>query len=58
MEEVRARGGQLYVFADGGSQVRAEEGVHVLKMPEHYSALSPTHLVVEGRSPDLFKTTI
>lgn len=41
MEEVRARGGQLYVFADGDSQVRAEEGVQVLKMPEHHGALSP-----------------
>ncbi len=30
MEEVRARGGKLYVFADGDSQVRAEEGVQVL----------------------------
>lgn len=46
MEEVRARGGQLYVFADGDSQVRAEEGVQVLKMPEHYGALSPILHVV------------
>jgi glucosamine--fructose-6-phosphate aminotransferase (isomerizing) len=41
MQEVRARGGQLYVFADAGSQVSPEEGVHVIRMPEHYGALSP-----------------
>lgn len=46
MEEVRARGGKLYVFADGDSQVRAEEGAQVLKMPEHYGALSPILHVV------------
>lgn len=46
MDEVRARGGQLYVFADGDSQVRAEEGVQVLKMPEHYGVLSPLLHVV------------
>lgn len=46
MEEVRARGGQLYVFADGDSQFKAEEGVQVLQMPENYGALSPILHVV------------
>lgn len=46
MEEVRARSGKLFVFADKGSQVRAEEGVQVLKMPEHYGALPPILHVV------------
>ena len=46
VEEVRARGGQLFVFADGDSHVREEEGVQVLKMPEHYGALSPILHVV------------
>jgi glucosamine--fructose-6-phosphate aminotransferase (isomerizing) len=41
MQEVRARGGQLYVFADGGSRIESEAGVHVIRMPEHYGALSP-----------------
>ena len=46
MEEVRARGGELYVFADGDSKVTAEPGIQVLKMPEHYGILSPVLHVV------------
>jgi glucosamine--fructose-6-phosphate aminotransferase (isomerizing) len=46
MQEVRARGGQLYVFADGDSTVEASEGVHVIRMPEHYGLLSPILHVV------------
>ena len=41
MQEVRARGGQLFVFADAGTNVAPGEGVHVIRMPEHYGALSP-----------------
>ena len=41
MQEVRARGGQLYVFADGDSKITSSEGVHVIRMPEHYGKLSP-----------------
>ncbi len=41
MQEVRARGGELYVVADAGSKIRSETGVHVITMPEHYGALSP-----------------
>lgn len=46
MQEVSARGGQLYVFADGGSAVTSSDGVHVLPMPEHYGLLSPVLHVV------------
>jgi glutamine---fructose-6-phosphate transaminase (isomerizing) len=46
MQEVRARGGQLYVFADGDTQIVSEPGVHVIRMPEHYGALSPILHVV------------
>jgi glucosamine--fructose-6-phosphate aminotransferase (isomerizing) len=46
MQEVRARGGQLYVFADAGSNIRNEPGVHVIRMPEHYGWLSPILHVV------------
>jgi len=46
MEEVRARGGELYVFADGDSQVTSAPGLHVLHMPEHYGELSPVLHVV------------
>ncbi|GAB3627548.1 glucosamine--fructose-6-phosphate aminotransferase [Pandoraea terrae] len=41
MQEVRARGGQLYVFADADSNIQNDEGVHVIRMPEHYGQLSP-----------------
>ena len=46
LQEVRARGGQLYVFADGDTRIRNEPGVHVIRMPEHYGALSPILHVV------------
>ncbi len=46
MREVSARGGQLYVFADGDSAVQASEGINVLMMPEHYGLLSPVLHVV------------
>ncbi len=41
MQEVRARGGVLYVFADDDTQIEPQPGIHVLRMPEHYGALSP-----------------
>ena len=41
MQEVRARGGQLYVFADADSHITSSEGVHVIRLPEHYGKLSP-----------------
>jgi len=40
LQEVRARGGELYVFADADSEMQASDGVHVLHLPEHYGALS------------------
>ena len=46
MQEVRARGGQLYVFADGDTRIDSEPGIHVIRMPEHYGALSPILHVV------------
>jgi glucosamine--fructose-6-phosphate aminotransferase (isomerizing) len=46
LKEVAARGGELYVFADGDSQVGEEAGLHVLRLPEHYGALSPVLHVV------------
>ncbi|MCG2585209.1 glutamine--fructose-6-phosphate transaminase (isomerizing) [Massilia sp. TS11] len=41
MQEVRARGGQLYVIADMDSRIQSEEGLHVIVLPEHYGMLSP-----------------
>jgi glucosamine--fructose-6-phosphate aminotransferase (isomerizing) len=46
MQEVRARGGQLYVFADADTHIDASEGVHVIRLPEHYGDLSPILHVV------------
>ncbi len=41
MQEVRARGGQVYVFADLDSHFTASEGVHVIRTPRHVGLLSP-----------------
>ena len=41
MQEVRARGGELFVFTDEGSQFGASEGVHVIRAPRHVGVLSP-----------------
>ncbi|VVE64065.1 glucosamine--fructose-6-phosphate aminotransferase [Pandoraea captiosa] len=46
MQEVRARGGQLYVFADSDTEIANAEGLHVIRMPEHYGQLSPILHVV------------
>jgi glutamine---fructose-6-phosphate transaminase (isomerizing) len=46
MQEVRARGGVLYVLADADSRIESSEGVHVIRMPEHYGNLSPLLHVV------------
>lgn len=46
MQEVRARGGELYVFADGDSAIASEEHVHVIRLPENYGDLSPVLHVV------------
>jgi glutamine---fructose-6-phosphate transaminase (isomerizing) len=46
MQEVRARGGQLYVFADSDTQIASAPGLHLIRMPEHYGELSPILHVV------------
>ncbi len=46
MHEVRARGGVLYVLADADSNIKSEEGIHVIRLPEHYGDLSPILHVV------------
>ena len=46
MQEVRARGGELYVCADGDSVIESSEGMHVIRMPENYGRLSPILHVV------------
>src|SRR5690606_31044840 len=41
MQEVHARGGELYVFADADTRIVNSEGIHVIRMPENYGKLSP-----------------
>jgi glucosamine--fructose-6-phosphate aminotransferase (isomerizing) len=46
MQEVRARGGQLCVFADADTHLAPGDGIHVIRLPEYYGALSPIlHMV-------------
>ncbi|MEY4756893.1 MAG: hypothetical protein RJA34_1791 [Pseudomonadota bacterium] len=46
LHEVRARGGVLYVLADADTRIDSGEGMHVIRMPEHYGELSPLLHVV------------
>ena len=46
IQEVRARGGQLYAFADADTHIQSSPGLHVIRMPEHYGPLSPILHVV------------
>jgi glucosamine--fructose-6-phosphate aminotransferase (isomerizing) len=41
LQEVRARGGELYVFADQGSRVTEGDGLHVIRLTDHAGLLSP-----------------
>jgi len=46
MQEVKARGGKLYVFADQDTHISSSDGINVIKLPEHYGSLSPILHVV------------
>jgi glucosamine--fructose-6-phosphate aminotransferase (isomerizing) len=46
LHEVRARGGELFVFADADSHIGSGQGIQVIRMPEHYGRLSPILHVV------------
>jgi glucosamine--fructose-6-phosphate aminotransferase (isomerizing) len=41
MQEVRARGGELYVFADENTHIEESDGVHVINLTDHAGLLSP-----------------
>ncbi len=41
MQEVSARGGELFVFTDLDSNFKESEGVHVIRAPRHSGLLSP-----------------
>jgi glucosamine--fructose-6-phosphate aminotransferase (isomerizing) len=46
LQEVRARGGELFVFADADTRIESGDGIKVIRMPEHYGMLSPILHVV------------
>ena len=41
IQEVRARGGEMFVFTDADSQFGESEAVHVIRTPRHVGVLSP-----------------
>jgi glutamine---fructose-6-phosphate transaminase (isomerizing) len=41
LQEVRARGGELFVFADRDTRIEADDGVHVINLDDHAGPLSP-----------------
>ncbi len=41
MQEVRARGGELYVLADQDAHLEPSDGVHVITLTDHAGILSP-----------------
>jgi glucosamine--fructose-6-phosphate aminotransferase (isomerizing) len=46
LQEVRARGGELYVFADRETQIEESDTVHVIRLADHAGPLSPILHVV------------
>src|SRR5207237_4708437 len=46
LQEVRARGGELYVVADLDSHLTPGDGIHVIRVAEHRGLLSPIVHVV------------
>jgi glucosamine--fructose-6-phosphate aminotransferase (isomerizing) len=41
LQEVRARGGELYIFADRDTTIEKADGVHVINLLDHAGHLSP-----------------
>ncbi|PNS09018.1 glutamine--fructose-6-phosphate transaminase (isomerizing) [Solilutibacter silvestris] len=41
IQEVRARGGEMFVFADADTNFSESEGVHVIRTPRHAGMLAP-----------------
>jgi glucosamine--fructose-6-phosphate aminotransferase (isomerizing) len=46
LQEVRARGGELFVFADRDTHIEPSDGVHVINLDDHAGPLSPILHVV------------
>jgi glutamine---fructose-6-phosphate transaminase (isomerizing) len=41
LHEVRARGGELFVFADRDSDIEPSDGINIINLPDHAGLLSP-----------------
>ena len=41
LEEVRARGGELFVFADSSADLKANDGIHVMQIPAVHPITAP-----------------
>ena len=41
LEEVRARGGELFIFADRNAGVKEEPGIHVMQIPQIHDITAP-----------------
>jgi glucosamine--fructose-6-phosphate aminotransferase (isomerizing) len=41
LQEVKARGGELFVLADANTGFQESDGVHVITVPDHAGSLSP-----------------
>ncbi len=46
LQEVRARGGELFVFADRDTRIDSGDGIHVINLVDHAGPLSPILHVV------------
>lgn len=46
IEEVRARGGQLYVFADGDAGFNSSDNMHIIEMPHVEEVIAPIFYTV------------
>ena len=41
LQEVKARGGQLYVIADQDTRLTGDDVLHIIRLPDHAGLLSP-----------------
>jgi len=41
LQEVRARGGELFVFADSGTDLEAGDGIHLIRVPHTHPIIAP-----------------
>ncbi|MGL4668063.1 MAG: glutamine--fructose-6-phosphate transaminase (isomerizing), partial [Saezia sp.] len=46
IQEVRARGGELFVFADADADIESEPSLHIIRLPGNYQQLAPMMYVV------------